>query len=280
MARSASSELARTGRRSTSPASAGTRPRASRSLCRGSCWPPAGSRLRCLSRHSGRPPPPKRRAKRPGDPPCVPRTSRLDPAKDDFPHDAVSATTREGRLETPPRVSRRPRRIQGQASRDRRGRQATAPRAVHEPGRDRQASRFQVRGIPMKAIVASGKRKTAVARATLTKGRGVVRINSVPVEIYPFELGRLKILEPLKLAGKKVDTIDIDVNVQGGGVMGQADAVRTAIARGLVQYLNDNDLETVFREYDRTLIVPDTRRKLPKKPLGRGARKKRQKSYR
>src|SRR3989442_8816391 len=74
----------------------------------------------------------------------------------------------------------------------------------------------------MKAIVASGKRKTAVARATLTKGRGVVRINSVPVEIYPFELGRLKILEPLKLAGKKVDTIDIDVNVQGGGVMGQA----------------------------------------------------------
>ncbi len=65
----------------------------------------------------------------------------------------------------------------------------------------------------MKAIVASGKRKTAVARATLTKGRGVVRINSVPVEIYPFELGRLKILEPLKLAGKKVDTIDIDVNV-------------------------------------------------------------------
>jgi len=119
----------------------------------------------------------------------------------------------------------------------------------------------------VKAIVASGKRKTAVARATLTKGRGIVRINSVPVEMYQFELGRLKILEPLNL-------------VQGGGVMGQADAVRTAIARGLVQYLNDKELETVFREYDRTLIVPDTRRKLPKKPLGRGARKKRQKSYR
>jgi small subunit ribosomal protein S9 len=132
----------------------------------------------------------------------------------------------------------------------------------------------------MKAIVASGKRKTAVARATLTKGRGIVRINSVPVEMYPFEIGRLKILEPLKLAGKKVDSIDISVNVQGGGVMGQADAVRTAIARGLVQFLNDNELETLFREYDRTLIVPDTRRKLPKKPLGRGARKKRQKSYR
>jgi small subunit ribosomal protein S9 len=132
----------------------------------------------------------------------------------------------------------------------------------------------------MKVVVASGKRKTAVARATIRKGRGAIRINSVPVEIHPVELARLKILEPLKLAGKKADIVDIDVSVAGGGVMGQADAVRTAIARGLVQYLNDEELETLFREYDRTLIVPDTRRKLPKKPLGRGARKKRQKSYR
>ena len=132
----------------------------------------------------------------------------------------------------------------------------------------------------MKVVVASGKRKTAVARATVRKGRGAIRINSVPVEIYPIELARMKILEPLRLAGKKAETVDIDVNVHGGGIMGQADATRTAIARGLVQYLNDKELENLFREYDRTLIVPDTRRKLPKKPLGRGARKKRQKSYR
>jgi len=132
----------------------------------------------------------------------------------------------------------------------------------------------------MKVVVASGKRKTAVARATVRKGRGAIRINSVPVEIYPIELARMKILEPLRLAGKKAETVDIDVNVHGGGIMGQADATRTAIARGLVQYLNDQELENLFREYDRTLIVPDTRRKLPKKPLGRGARKKRQKSYR
>lgn len=132
----------------------------------------------------------------------------------------------------------------------------------------------------MKVVVASGKRKTAVARATVRKGRGAIRINSVPVEIYPFELARMKILEPLKLAGKKAETVDIEVNVAGGGIMGQADATRTAIARGLVGYLNDEELESLFREYDRTLIVPDTRRKLPKKPLGRGARKKRQKSYR
>ena len=114
----------------------------------------------------------------------------------------------------------------------------------------------------------------------MRKGRGLVRINSVPLEIYSPELARLKILEPLRLAGKKVDGLDVEVALSGGGVMGQADAARTAIARGLVEYLGDAELEALFREYDRTLIVPDTRRKLPKKPLGRGARKKRQKSYR
>ena len=132
----------------------------------------------------------------------------------------------------------------------------------------------------MKVVLASGKRKTAVARATVTKGSGVIRVNSIPVEIHEPELARLKILEPLKLAGKKAEGVDIAVRVFGGGVMGQADAARTAIARGLVSYLNDTDLESLYRDYDRTLIVPDTRRKLPKNPLGRGARKKRQKSYR
>ncbi len=132
----------------------------------------------------------------------------------------------------------------------------------------------------MKVVLASGKRKTAIARATVTKGSGVVRVNSRPVEILEPELARLKILEPLKLAGKKAEAVDIAVRVLGGGVMGQADAARTAIARGLVSYLNDTDLESLYRDYDRTLIVPDTRRKLPKNPLGRGARKKRQKSYR
>ena len=108
----------------------------------------------------------------------------------------------------------------------------------------------------------------------------MIRVNSRPVEIWEPELARLRILEPLKLAGRKAEGVDIAVRVGGGGVMGQAAAARTAIARGLVQYLNDEDLESLYRDYDRTLIVPDTRRKLPKNPLGRGARKKRQKSYR
>ena len=132
----------------------------------------------------------------------------------------------------------------------------------------------------MKVVVASGKRKSAVARASVRKGKGLVRINSVPVEIFEPSLARTKIMEPLTLAGDRSTKVDIDVNVEGGGVMGQATASRTAIAKGLVQFLDDKDLETVFMRYDRSLLVSDPRRKLPKKPLGRGARKKRQKSYR
>jgi small subunit ribosomal protein S9 len=132
----------------------------------------------------------------------------------------------------------------------------------------------------MKVVVASGKRKSAVARATVRKGRGLVRINGVPVEIYEPHLARAVIMEPLTLAGDKSAKVDIDVNVQGGGIMGQSSASRTAIAKGLVQFLEDQDLQTMYAKYDRSLLVSDPRRKLPKNPQGRGARKKHQKSYR
>ncbi len=131
-----------------------------------------------------------------------------------------------------------------------------------------------------KVVNESGKRKTAVARATIKKGQGRVRINKHPLEIHEPELARLKITEPLMLAGTRAEAIDIDVVVEGGGIMGQADAARTAIARGLVDYIDDEELKEIYLAYDRTLLVSDPRRKLPKKPLGRGARAKRQKSYR
>lgn len=132
----------------------------------------------------------------------------------------------------------------------------------------------------MKVVVASGKRKSAVARATVKKGRGVIRVNNMPIDIYEPHLARVMIMEPLTLAGDRSTKVDIDVNVQGGGVMGQAGASRTAIAKGLVQFLEDDELQTLYSKYDRSLLVSDPRRKLPKNPQGRGARKKHQKSYR
>lgn len=131
-----------------------------------------------------------------------------------------------------------------------------------------------------KVVNTSGKRKTAVARATVKKGNGLIRINKKPVEIYEPEIARWKILEPIKIAGKYIDKVNIDVNVRGGGFVSRANAVRTAVARGLVEFTGDPSLKLAFLDHDRSLLVNDPRRKEPKKPLGRGARKKRQKSYR
>jgi small subunit ribosomal protein S9 len=132
----------------------------------------------------------------------------------------------------------------------------------------------------VKIINTSGKRKTAIARATMKAGKGRIRINSVPLEIYGTELVRMKISEPILLMPNAVEGVDVAIDVQGGGIMGQAEAVRTALARGILKWTNDPQIKEVYLAYDRTLLVNDSRQKEAKKPHGRGARKKFQKSYR
>ncbi|HKZ58322.1 MAG TPA: 30S ribosomal protein S9 [Candidatus Thermoplasmatota archaeon] len=129
-------------------------------------------------------------------------------------------------------------------------------------------------------IVVAGKRKMAVARAVVSRGNGIVRVNRRPLEIWMPELARLKIQEPLVIAGERAQGVDIDVQIRGGGVMGQADAARTAIARGLVRFFRDDELARAYKRVDRSIIASDSRQKEPKHPQGRGARKRRQKSYR
>ena len=131
-----------------------------------------------------------------------------------------------------------------------------------------------------KVVNTSGKRKTAVARASVQKGTGIVRINKKPVYLYEPEVARWKMLEPIRIADKHMENINIEVSVNGGGIMSQASAARTAIAKGLIEYTGDPSLKIAFLDQDRSLLVSDYRRKESKKPLGRGARKKRQKSYR
>jgi small subunit ribosomal protein S9 len=131
-----------------------------------------------------------------------------------------------------------------------------------------------------KVVTSSGKKKTAIARATVKKGTGKVRINKKPLEIYEPELIKLKIDEAVLLAGEAVSSIDIDITVNGGGIMGQASAVRTAIARGIVDWTNDTDIRDTYMAYDRNLLVNDSRQKETKKFGGPGARSRYQKSYR
>ena len=129
-----------------------------------------------------------------------------------------------------------------------------------------------------------GKRKTAVARVTITEGKGEVRINKKPLEILEPEIVRVKITEPLFIASQLpdvgIDEIDVMVNVRGGGFMGQAEAARTAIARGLVEWTENERLKESYMSYDRSLVVSDMRKKELKKAGAKGARAKRQKSYR
>jgi small subunit ribosomal protein S9 len=130
-------------------------------------------------------------------------------------------------------------------------------------------------------LLASGKRKTAIARATVRSGKGRIRINNIPLEIYKPRIARDKVTEPLlQVDEETLQQIDIDVKVSGGGFMGQAEASRMAIARALLRWTKSARLKTAFTDYDRSMIAGDPRRKEPKKFGGPGARARDQKSYR
>ncbi|EHK02265.1 30S ribosomal protein S9P [Candidatus Haloredivivus sp. G17] len=128
----------------------------------------------------------------------------------------------------------------------------------------------------------SGKRKTAKARATVKEGSGTIRFNSKPLDVLEESMKRM-IEEPLRIAGEGVySDLQIQVDTEGGGKNGQAEAARMAVARALVEQTDDEELENEFLEYDRNMLVEDSRRTETRKPSqsSKGARHKQQKSYR
>jgi len=129
-------------------------------------------------------------------------------------------------------------------------------------------------------IQKTGKRKRAIARAVGKPGKGIILINKKPLEIFEPEMLKLFIKEPLILARDIAKKLDIKVNVKGGGIFGQASAVRQAIAKTLVEY--DKSLKEKFLNYDRTLLVADARRTEPHKPSRSkaGSRRHKQRSKR
>ncbi|MFC1723851.1 30S ribosomal protein S9 [Nanoarchaeota archaeon] len=130
-----------------------------------------------------------------------------------------------------------------------------------------------------KVIITSGRRKRAIARLKLIPGTGMVRINGISLDTYGSELARLKIREPLLVAGDIATKVSLSINVQGGGVMSQVDAMRQAIGRALSEFGGER-VRKLLVDYDRSFLVADTRRKEQCKPNDSKARAKRQKSYR
>ena len=117
---------------------------------------------------------------------------------------------------------------------------------------------------------ATGRRKTSTARVFLRPGNGTIQVNSRAFEtFFPTEALRMQIRTPLVLT-ETADKFDILATVAGGGVSGQAGAVRLGIARALVEY----NLELRKRLKDEGMLTRDARAKERKKYGMAGARKR------
>jgi len=130
-------------------------------------------------------------------------------------------------------------------------------------------------------IIASGKRKTAVARAILTEGSGKIRLNKKDYKnLQMFD--KLKIEEPLRIAEEILGKLNFDVfiNIKSGGEKAQIEAARLALARVIVKFANNEQLVKTYLDYDKNLLIADIRRKEAYKPGDSKARKKRQSSKR
>ena len=132
-----------------------------------------------------------------------------------------------------------------------------------------------------KKIVVSGKRKSAIARAVIVSGKGNVSVNGTKYELLPF-FEKLRISEPIRIAEQVLGKIDFDakITVKGGGKIGQNEAARLALAKGIVKFSNSEELRHAYIKYDRNMLVADTRRKEAYKPGDSKARRSRQTSYR
>ncbi|MBI4170314.1 MAG: 30S ribosomal protein S9 [Candidatus Aenigmarchaeota archaeon] len=133
-----------------------------------------------------------------------------------------------------------------------------------------------------KVLIADGKRKKAIARAVIREGTGRIRINAVLLDNIQPRYRQMRIKEAVMLAQEQMKGVNIDVTVKGGGIWGQADAVRTAIANALVNFYKDSALKNIYLDYDRTLLISDARRTEPHKPSrsSAGPRRTKQQSKR
>lgn len=134
-----------------------------------------------------------------------------------------------------------------------------------------------------KNIMAIGKRKRAVARAYVRDGKGRVYFNGKLPQNSLTRYQALRLMEPFIISGSPAD-IDIVVEVKGGGPWGQTDASRTAIGNALVKWYGTKNktLKTKLLNYDRAILVSDSRRTEAHKPSrsSAGPRRTKQQSKR
>ena len=133
----------------------------------------------------------------------------------------------------------------------------------------------------MNNLVVTGKRKTAIAKATIVEGNGTITFNRKPLSTLSY-LQQLEISEPLVISKEILGKLNFNIalNVKGGGTASQVEAGRLAIAKSIVQFTKNAELKRAFLAYDRNMLVADTRRKEAYKPGDSKARSMRQTSFR
>jgi small subunit ribosomal protein S9 len=133
-----------------------------------------------------------------------------------------------------------------------------------------------------KIVITRGKRKRAIAIARIKKGKRFRFIfNGLNVDEMENEYLKQFLYLPVVLYPKVYEEpLDIVVNAKGGGVMGQLQAARRAVALGISNYFEDKEALKMFYSVNPNLVVEDVRRVEPKKDRRRKARAKYQKSYR
>jgi small subunit ribosomal protein S9 len=130
----------------------------------------------------------------------------------------------------------------------------------------------------MSQVLTVGRRKQAVARVFCNEaGTGKFEVNHRALEVYfPVDLLRQKIMEPFKVLNLNAGEFDITTNVHGGGINGQAEAIRLGIARALIEMNEENRSPLKHAG----LVTRDSRRVERKKPGKKKARKSSQFSKR
>ncbi len=145
---------------------------------------------------------------------------------------------------------------------------------------ERMSDKRAVKPAKEKIVIVCGKKKKAVARAAVRAGKGAIRINSVPLKNWGNFFERTLVAEPLMAVQDVVNGLDIDVWTNGGGKIGQAHAVRVAIARGISEFARKADVRKALIAYDSKILSGDARQREPNKPNRSAPRAVRQKSYR
>jgi small subunit ribosomal protein S9 len=133
----------------------------------------------------------------------------------------------------------------------------------------------------MEKTIFSGKRKQAIAKVKVEKGKGEIFYNKLPYEELTL-FHRLALAEPVRIHENELGKVahNFHIKTLGGGKEAQIQAARLAIAKALIELSGSETLKKSFIKYDRHMVVPDSRRKETYKPGDSKARAKRQKSFR